>query len=279
MEKLVFIVQQPVNSYMKRIASTVLLGWMVLTLSACTAATEVSVQSTAFPVRTAARPSPTIVWFPPTETPTALTVVTRPPTPERKPGIGPLLLVDDFSAADPWNPAVSEDASVDVSRNRLTIAVQPGVIAFRVRKGLTFTNFYAEMTARTSLCRNGDEYGLLFRAPNNVAYYAFVLSCNGTARVERVRLGRPYSLQPAMPSADVPPGAPGEVQLGVWVSGPEMRFFLNGHYQFGLTDSSYKSGAVGAFARSVGTTPVTVLFSDLSVYEVTYLPASATPTP
>ncbi len=265
---------------MKRILLHVVLGLTIATSSACAAvATDASTPEIPTATATQVPPTATIVWFPPSETPTAQSIPTQAPTPERKPGIGRLLLTDDFSSDAPWNPAASEDASLNVSGNRLTVAVQPGVNAFRVRQGLTLSNFYAEITARPSLCRDGDEYGLLFRAPNNVAYYAFVLACNGTSRAERVRLGRPYPLHDPVPSADVPPGAPGEVRLGVWASGSELRFFLNDRYQFSLTDASLKSGAVGVFARSVGSTPVTVTFSDLSIYDVTYLAPSATPNP
>lgn len=264
---------------MKRAASTILLALTALTFSACAGAVDQPIQNDTPATSTTAPPTSTIVWFPPSDTPTAQPLATPQPTPERKPGVGTLLLSDDFSMARFWNPAVSDDASVDVSRNRLTIAAQPSVYAFRVRQGPVFTNFYAEITARPSLCQGNDEYGLLFRSPNNVAYYSFVASCNGTARAERVRLGRPYPLQAPMPSADVPPGAGGEVRLGVWVSGPEMHFFLNERYQFSVTDSTYKSGAVGAFVHSVGDTPVTVLFSDLSVSDVTDSLPSGTPTP
>jgi hypothetical protein len=264
---------------MKYIASTLLLGLMTFAFSACTSPVEYPIQNTALPTGTPVPPTATIVWFPPTETPTPQLVVTQQPTPERKPGVGDISVSDDFSSLTMWNPAVSEEASVDLSRNRLTIAVQPGVNAFRIRKGPVLADFYAEVTARPSLCRDGDEYGLLFRAPSNAAYYAFVLSCNGTAQAERVRFNRSYPLHPAVLSADVPMGAPGEVRLGVWVSGSEMRFFLNGHYQFSATDPSYKSGAVGVFARSQGETPVTVQFSDLSVYDVFFALPTNTPLP
>jgi hypothetical protein len=279
MGKLLFIVQQPVKSHMKSSAPTILLGLMTLAFSACSTLAESPLQDGPPATATAAPPSPTIIWFPPSATPTAQPISNTQPTPEQKPDIGSLLLTDDFSSADPWNPAVSDEASVDVSHRRLTIAVQPGVSAARVRQGSTLTDFYAEITARPSLCRDADEYGLLFRAPNNVAFYAFVASCNGTALVERVRFDRVYPLRAAMPSADVPPGAPGEVRLGVWASGSNMRFFLNGHYQFSVDDRSYAAGSVGVFARSVGDTPVAVTFSDLSVYTVTALAPSSTPNP
>ena len=266
---------------MKHIVLCVVVGGITVIASACAAATEASIQEvpTATATATVATPTPTIVWFPPSETPTAQSVPTQAPTPERKPGVAQLLLSDDFAVATPWNPGTSEEASLDVSHNRLTIAAQPGVNAFRIRQGPTLTNFYAEITARPSLCRGGDKYGLLFRAPSNAAYYAFTLTCNGTASAERVRLGRAYPLHDPVPSADVPLGAPGEVRLGVWVSGSDMHFFLNGRYQFGVTDTSYKAGSLGAFARSMDDTPVTVTFSDLAIYQVTYITPSATPLP
>ncbi len=263
---------------MKCIVPVLLLGMMALAFSACAGAADQPLQDTPTATNTLVSPTATIVWFPPSETPTPQPVATIQPTPERKPDIGTLLLTDDFSSSRLWNAAASEDASIDVSRNRLTLAVQPGVYAFRVRQGPAFTNFYAEITAQPSLCRDADEYGLLFRSPTGVAYYSFAVSCNGTSRADRVRLGKPLPLHDPVPSADVP-GPGGEVRLGVWVSGPEMHFFLNGHYQFSVTDGTYKSGSVGAFARAAGTTPVTVLFSNLSVYDVTYVAPSVTPAP
>lgn len=264
---------------MKRITFLIFPCIMIFAFSACVAVPDSPTEAVVLvPTATRVPATPTIVWFPPSETPTAQSLATTGPTPERKPGVGALLLSDVFGAAGPWNPAVSEEASIDVSHNRLTIAAQPGVNAFRVRQGPTLTNFYAEVTARPSLCRDGDEYGMLFRAPNNIAYYAFALACNGTAAVERVRAGRSYpALQPPTLSSDAPQGAPAEVQLGVWVSGPEMHFFLNDRYQFSVSDATYKSGAIGVFARAAGDTPVTVTFSDLSVYSVFY--SASTPTP
>lgn len=265
---------------MKRKSYCTLLGLMILILAACDA---LPIELTPVPPPATITPPPptaTIDWFPVSETPTTQPVPTFGPTPERKPGIGKLLLTDKFVSKGPWSPGASEEASIDVSRGRLTIAVQPGVNAFRLRQGPALTNFYAEVTARPSLCRDGDEYGLLLRAPNNIAYYSFALACNGTSRVERVRVGKPSTpLQPPTPSADAPPGAPGEVRLGVWVSGPLMRFFLNGHYQYEVNDAIYPSGALGIFARSVGSTPVTVTFSDLAIYSVTYTAPTATATP
>ncbi len=223
-------------------------------------------------------PSPTILWFPPSATPTPFFIPTRAPTPERRPGVGEVLLREDFSSADLWNTVASEQATVEVSRGRLTIAVGPGMATFSLRQGEVFTDFYAEVTAHLNLCRGDDDYGLLVRA-SAVSAYRFALACNGTARAERVSVRTRLPLQPPVLSADAPLGAPGEVRLGVWAAGAELRFFLNGRYQFSLHDKSYPSGAIGVFARALGETPVTVTFSDLVVYDVNYVPPTPTRSP
>jgi hypothetical protein len=86
-------------------------------------------------------------------------------------------------------------------------------------------------------------------------------------------------MQPPTPSGDAPPGAPGEVRIGLWAVGDEMRLFLNDRYQFTLTDPVSPAGAFGVFARAAGDTPVSVTFSDFKVYDVDYLPPTSTPIP
>ena len=223
-------------------------------------------------------PSPTIVWFPPSATPSPQALATQIPTPEQKPGIGAITLTDDFSSPDLWNPASSNEGSAIISDNHLTLAVPPGSSIFRIREGLVVSDFYAELTASPSLCRGEDEYGLLVRA-SAVAYYRLVLICNGTLQLDRVSGNSRQILQPAIPSSDVPTGAPAEVRMGVWAVGSDLRFFLNGRYQFSMNDRNYPSGTIGAFAHSVADTPVAVTFSNLTVYDVNYSPPTKTPRP
>ena len=158
------------------------------------------------------------------------------------------------------------------------MAAQPGVYLLSFRNGAAFGDFYAEITARPSLCRDGDEYGLLVRG-RPVAYYRFALTCNGTARADRVSVDTRSPLHEAIPSADAPPGAPGEVRIGVWAAGTELRLFLNGRFQFSIRDANYLSGGIGVFAHSTGDTPMAVSFSKLEVWEVDYAPAPASQTP
>jgi len=193
-------------------------------------------------------PSPTLVWFPPSATPSPQALATQIPTPEQKPGIGAITLTDDFSSPDLWNIASSDEGSAAINDNQLTLAVGPGVSINSLRQELVLSDFYAELTASPSLCKGQDEYGLLVRA-SAVAYYRLALVCNGTLRLDRVSRNSHQLLQAAIPSGDAPTGAPGNVRMGVWAVGSDLRFFLNGRYQFSVNDKNYPSGTIGVFAH------------------------------
>jgi hypothetical protein len=193
------------------------------------------------------------------------------------PGIGRLTLEDDFSEEDVWDIAASDSGSASIHRNRLTLAVQPGYYLASMRRELPLTDFYAEITARPSLCRGEDNYGLVVRGVGS-SFYRFALACNGMIRAERISGGTRQPLQEPVLSGDAP-GAPGEVRMGIWAVGSEMRLFLNGRYQFTIVEPTFPSGALGVFVRSTGETPVTVTFSDLAVYDVDYTLPTKTPIP
>jgi hypothetical protein len=164
-----------------------------------------------------------------------------------------------------------------VESNRLTLSVRtPKSAVFSLRSEPIMDNFYAEVTARTNLCSGSDEYGMIFRASPGNNYYRYVLACDGTVHLEIVRNAQKSPLSEPLPSGDAPPGAPGEVRLGVWASGTELRFFLNGRYQFSVFDRTFSNGTLGFFARSNGENPLSVNFSDLTVSAVSF--ASPTPT-
>ena len=224
-------------------------------------------------------PTPTIDWFPASATPTLGSSFTqRPPTPVMRPGLGATTLNDDFSDSFLWDTVTSNEASAEIRNNRLNLSVQSKLYIISLRHELAADNYYAEITARLNLCRDDDSYGLLIRA-NAVAYYRFSLSCNGTSYAERISIGTHELLQAPLPSSDVPLGAPGEVRIGVWAVGAEMRLFLNGRYQFSISGSKYPSGTIGVFVNSAGETPVVVSFSRLTMQKVDYSFPTTTPKP
>ena len=250
--------------------------WGLLCLVACLPVDLAAPTETPVPTETAT-PTETIVWFPPSATPTQLAVPTYTATPDMNPGIGQAILEDDFTNEDVWDVAASDTVSAAISHNRLALTVKPGYYMASMRRELIVSDFYAEITARPSLCRGEDNYGMVVRGVGS-SFYRFVLACNGQIRAERIAGGTRLSIHEPVPSGDAP-GAPGEVRIGVWAVGSEMRLFLNGRYQFSVSEGMFPSGGLGVFVRSAGETPVTVTFSDLAVYDVDYTLPTKTPIP
>ena len=264
-----------------RLAPNLILPLIIfLVLSACapiqTLPTPVSVTEAA-----AASPTATIQWFPPTATLTPQPVIVPSATPVYLPGLGDEVFSDDFTSSARWNTASSDEGSVSISRNRITVAVKaPDTALFSLRSEPLLGDFYAEINAHPALCRGADAYGLLFRA-NGLDSYRYVLDCNGTVHLELKRAyNRPRLLTEPAFSGDAPPGSPGDVRLGVWAVGGEMRFFLNGRYQFTITDANFRSGTLGVFVQSSNaSSATTVTFSDLIVQSVSYISPTPTITP
>ena len=223
-------------------------------------------------------PTATIVWFPASVTPSPQAFSTYAPTPEMRPGLGTMLVTDDFSKKSLWDTVTSDQASAEIDNNRLNLSVQSYIYMISLRHDLVVDDYYAEITARPGLCRADDSYGILVRA-NTAAYYRFSLTCSGTVFAERISVGTHELLQVPVLSGDVPPGAPGEVRIGVWAVGTEMRLFLNGRYQFSINNPNYPSGTLGVFVNSAGDNPVIVSFSDLTVQEIDYVLPTNTPQP
>ena len=250
------------------------------TLTACA---PTQTQPTPAPVKSTstAPPTATIQWFPPTSTATLRVAQAATSTPIRLPGLGEVFVTDDFSSAAAWNTSSSDEGSVSVSRNRITIAAKESEIyIFSLRNEPLLTDFYIEIDAHPALCRGGDSYGLLFRATSSESY-RYALACDGTVRLERMKIyNRPRIIQEAISSGDAPPGSPGDVRLSVWVAQNEMRFFLNGRYQFTATDVTLRSGTIGVFAQTAPENmAMTVTFSDLVVQSVDYIIPTITLTP
>jgi len=129
-------------------------------------------------------------------------------------------------------------------------------------------DFYLEITASPSLCRDADEYGLLLRASSLRDFYRFSLSCDGQVRLDRLVNGTASSPQPWTLSGAFPPGAPSISRLAIWAKEKEMRFFVNEEYQFTVSDPMLPSGSIGVFARSAGDNAVTINFSELIIREI-----------
>ncbi len=220
------------------------------------------------PLEPTATATETPVWFPPTPTASPFPTLAVSPTADMRPGIGQLLLEDDFSDPLFWPTSKSADGSVQVLNGRLSLVLNATrSYLFSTRNSPVFGDFYAEITATTNFCGTDDEYGLLVRALDG-DHFRFALSCDGRAKVDRFHNGSLSRQVGWISSGAIPSVAPGSSRLGVWAAGSQMHFFVNDMYLFSITDSLLFQGAVGAFVHTAGEGDASVTFRDLKVWQV-----------
>ncbi len=256
------------KNHLYRIGVAGFLGGLAGLLGACLPVSAPPPQPSKTPTVTPTA-TVTIQWFPPTPTRTPVPTINHTPTAELRPGIGPDLLVDDFSDPSHWVTGNVGSGTIALASNEISLALtQPKGYLYSFRDEPILGDFYAEITASSSLCANLDEYGLLLRYNSPWDFYRFSLSCNGQTRLDKLVGGAASSPQPWLASASVPSAAPSISRLGVWASGDELRFFINGEFQFGLSDRGLSQGLIGVFVRSGGENAVTVSFSDLAISQI-----------
>lgn len=237
-------------------------------LAGCFVPVVVDEPEPVLPLEPSATPSQTPIWFPATPTASPFPTPVVSPTADLRPGVGDVLLEDDFSDALFWATSSDANGSAQVANGRLTLVLK-GARSYLVttRNNPVFADFYAEITATTNFCQGEDEYGLVLRARDG-DHFRFALSCDGRAKVDRFFNGALSRQAGWLASGAVPAVAPGTSRLGVWAAGGQMHFFVNDFYLFSVTDSQLFSGTVGAFVHTSSERDVSVGFSNLQVWQV-----------
>ena len=208
-------------------------------------------------------------WFPPTITPSPLPTKSPSEIVNDQPRFGIIITEENFDVPDRWITGRMDAGTIAITNNEISLAViEPGGYLFSIRNSPIYDNFYAEMIATTSICQGPDEFGLLLRYNSPVDFYRFSLSCDGKTRLDKLHSGIASSPQPWLTSTSIPFGSPSTIKLAAWVSGNEMRFYINDEFQFSINDQTIQNGLIGVFTRSGGDNAVTVGFSNLSIYQI-----------
>ena len=217
-------------------------------------------------------PTPTIDWFPATPTPTILPSAT--PTPQTNlqdpyEGLGDLIVQDDFINTAWWETIRSGSGNVAFGEENLTFAVSgQGNAITSISQHTLPQNFYLEVTLQTSLCQGEDHIGLIIWQESSDDFYRLLFNCGGQYRFELVQDGLTYGLVNWTGASQVQVGAPATNELGLWVNEGDLRFFLNGAYQFTERVAMDRQGLLGLYAKTVISPAMTVKFSNLAIYQV-----------
>jgi hypothetical protein len=265
-------------SLARRLATLLCLGLFALTACQTPDMTPVVIQMNTPTVTVT--PTKTPVWFPATDTPTPSASQTPRPTPDLRPGLGSQLFKDDFTQGG-WQTFKNEAGQSAFGKGELTLAISLDKGALTsLRASPLPANVYLELTITPSLCQGEDLFGLYLRASSPQNGYRLLLSCSGKLRLERLNHGELVVLQDWTGQMGNVHGGILPTRVGVWTAGRELRVFLNDTYQFSVKDPLWSDGMLGAYARAASDSPLTVSFSDLTVYtlDTSRIP-TATPTP
>lgn len=219
-------------------------------------------------------PSATIVFPTPAASPTLTPAPSLTPTPDVAAQLGELIFQDAFADDLGWSLGAGSIGAVSLLPGRLVVSVhRSGATLQSLSPAPPAADFYLEAEVRTELCGQADEFGLMVRALPNSDHYRFSLTCDGQARVSRVRGGQEAVLAPLTPTAAALPGAPASNRLAVLARGAELRFLVNEVEVFSLRDGTLPSGGFGVAVRSRRSPQVTVSFLSFAVYDL--VPAAA----
>lgn len=238
-----------------------------LILAACTPVERPQLPTrTPIPTNT---PTATVEWFPPTSTPAILPTVEASATPDSRAGLGPLILEDDFSEPNQWSLTASETRSAAIANGHLTLALSGDKdTLYSLRFTPILGNFYAEVLVQPNLCSGMDEYGIIFRATPDFDHFRYGISCNGQAHIDRIYKLAARAFAPWERFGALPGVAPSSVRLAVRADGSSVSVYANDQQLFTITDSQFYQGSFGLYVRTEGNSPISVNFSDLTVYSL-----------
>jgi hypothetical protein len=253
------------QSTVRSILLIILAAAMIVLLLGCVPQAVEFTQEAVTPIPTLTY-TPTIIWFPVTATPTIVHLPTATPNPAENPTFGEALISDSFDSSAYWPDAQKAAGIISVENNSLTLAVKTtrGNL-ITLRQGTIVSDFYLETTVkRIALCKTDDTFGVVFRAQNDYSYYRLMMNCQGQVALQQMVNSTPAFLINWTPSSEMSLWEP--FTVGVWARGSLLRIYVNNKLQGEATRDTFASGGIGYFARAAADTPLTVSFSNLTVY-------------
>jgi len=244
----------------------------IISISGCNLVPPEPTHTPTFTATQTETPTPTIDWFPSTATPTLPVLPTPTPQPifeDTRTGIGELFVNDDFTDQSLWEVRQSAAGNIAFGTNCLTLAIaSPETSLTSLSKHTLPEDFYLEITLQTSLCQANDQIGLLFWQESEGDYYRLLIDCSGQVRLELSQGGQKTVLYNWESGGGILPGAPAANRLGLWVSRGVFQLYINDIFQFEQRIASNRHGGLGAYARTINSSAMTVRFLDLQIYRV-----------
>jgi hypothetical protein len=115
-------------------------------------------------------------------------------------------------------------------------------------------NFYLEVTVQTHDCSGSDQYGVIFRSPDNSKGYWFIVTCDGKYSLESGSIGSSVEIIKAKTSPLILAGSNQTNRLGVMANGNKISLYANGKLLEEVSnDAILEAGVFGYFIAGAKT--------------------------
>jgi hypothetical protein len=191
-----------------------------------------------------------------------------------------MIFEDPFDSNLGWDLGQTEVGGASLVEERLSLAVRRSNSFYFIQSPApTISDFYLEITVRSELCSEDDEFGVMFRYQPMVGHYRFALTCDGRARVSRVLEAGEIVLVPLTQTYAMFPDQLVDNRVGIWASGNQFRFYINGLEVFSASDRALTFGELATFVRSRRSSQTTVSFDDFLVRSLSPSPTASPESP
>ena len=251
-------------------------------------ATQVAIQLTSLPTQGVPEDIPTATLpAEDTTSPAELTVTPSPPSPTATQTLTPTIPAGDprQSLGDPtWEetfesgrsfgleePYDDEQTSFRIENGALILTSKnaSGFHGWRTGGPITADNAYVEGRFEIGSCFSEDRYGLVFRSPDFIEGYIFLVSCDGRYELDTWENESFTTLLSGQaPSQGLLTGSNQVNRLGVLALDDRLAVYINGVLVDEVRDSTFTAeGGFGVFIGSDETDNFTIQVDEMSYWE------------
>ena len=134
--------------------------------------------------------------------------------------------------------------------------------------GIGRRDFYFSGTASIAQCGTNEGTGLVFRAVNDLNFFAFIISCTGTYKLVEHRNGVVSELLPWTVSGAISRYPAMRNRIGVRVVGQLASLYVNDVFLTSVAGVEQRRGRFGVLVKSNASEVVTAEFDNLSAFEI-----------
>lgn len=180
---------------------------------------------------------------------------------------------DIFTNGKGWgleDPYDDGNTRVEIKNNNLimTSFAAKGWLGWRVSYPKA-KDFYLEATLQVDTCAVNDQYGLIFRSPDQNSGYWFGVTCDGRFYLRSGEVNSFTEIIKLTTTSDLKIGSNQTNRLGGWVKGNKITLFVNGKSIQVVTDSAFPdSGMFGYFIAGLKTPNFIVKSSEIAYWNV-----------